>query len=241
MTDLEKDRILRRIKKCLALSHSDNEHEAATALRQAKRMMDKYGIDMTEATALDYDVHDLSTGKRSKSKLTQAEQALYAVVASFFGCTLYFSGGWPVIIGSAPAPQITEYASNVLLRQMRRGYAEVVARLEKHKGSDIGISFKRKIRHSYSLAWAVSVESKVREFATAITDEQKKAHQDAASKHWGEDASKLAQSNISGIDHNCAVSAFAARKGYIDGKEANLNMAMQNEYSPLERLTVKPT
>lgn len=241
MTDLDKDRILRRIKKCLALSRSDNEHEAAAALRQAKRMMDKYGIDATEASAPDYEVHDLSEGKARKSRLTQAERALYSVVARFFGCTLYSDNGWPVIVGVSPAPKIVEYAASVLLRQMRRGYDEVAADLERRAGGDIGVSFKRKARHSYSLAWAVSVESKVREFAAAVMPEQQKAHEKAASKHWGVDASKVARSKIRGVNEKCVVSTFAARTGYQDGKDANLSMAMQNEYSQQARLGAETT
>lgn len=241
MNDSEKDRILRRIKKCLALSSSDNEHEAAAALRQAKRMMDKYGIDATEASAPDYEVHDLSSGKIHKSRLTQAEKALYSLVARFFGCSLYSDRGWPVIVGVSPAPKIVEYAANVLLRQMRRGYDEVAADIEKRAGRDIGVSFKRKARHSYSVAWAVSVESKVREFAAAIMPEQQKGHENAASKHWGMDASKVKRATIRGVSEKCVVSAFAAQAGYQDGKEANLNMAMQNEYSQQARLGAETT
>lgn len=237
MTDLDKDRILRRIKKCLALSKSDNEHEAAAALRQAKRMMDKYGIDATEASAPDYEVHDLSEGKARKSRLTQAERALYSVVARFFGCTLYSDNGWPVIVGVSPAPKIVEYAANVLLRQMRRGYDQVAADIEKQAGRDMGVSFKRKARHSYSVAWAVSVESKVHEFAAAIMPEQKKGHESAVSKHWGMDLSNLKSSAVRGVNVECPVSAFAARAGLRDGQEANLSVAMESEYSPPARLS----
>lgn len=237
MNNIEKDRILRRIKKCLALSHSDNEHEAAAALRQAKRMMDKYGIDVTEASAPDYEVYDLSSGKAHKSRLTQAERALYSLVARFFGCSLYSDRGWPVIVGVSPAPKIVEYAANVLLRQMRRGYDEVAADIEKQAGRDIGVSFKRKARHSYSVAWAVSVESKVHEFAAVIIPEQKKGHESAVSKHWNMDLSGLKSSTVRGINVKCPVSAFAARAGLQDGKEANLSMAMESEYSPPARLS----
>lgn len=236
MNDSEKDRIQRRIKKCLALSSSDNEHEAAAALRQAKRMMDKYGIDIADATEPDFDVHDLSSGKRSKSKLTQAEKALYGVVSRFFGCSLYYQGGWPVIIGIAPAPKITEYAATVLLRQMRRGYDDVLKRMEDSVGGELNVATKRKVRHSYSLAWASSVEEKVRAFAAAIMPEQKRAHEKVISKYWGMDASTVKPTRTRGIKKDCIVSNYAAQNGLKDGKRANLSMAMQSEYSPPARL-----
>ena len=40
----DRDKILDKIKKCLALSASSNEHEAEAALRQARKMMEANGI-----------------------------------------------------------------------------------------------------------------------------------------------------------------------------------------------------
>lgn len=232
MANTDKDRILRRIKKCLALSKSDNEHEAAAALRQAKLMMDKYGIELEEATVVEYEVHDLSSGKFGKSALTQAEKALYGVVSRFFGCSLYSSRGWPVIIGLAPAPKIAEYAATVLLRQMRRGYADVLSEMENHIGEKLSVGDRRKAKHSYSVAWIISVESKVKEFAAVIMPEQKQAHADTVCKHWDVDPSKVKEGKIRGVNVDCPVSKYAARTGLTDGKEASINIGMQNEYSP---------
>lgn len=41
---------LSKIKKCLALSSSDNPHEAAAAMRQAKALMDKHGVSANHIT-----------------------------------------------------------------------------------------------------------------------------------------------------------------------------------------------
>ena len=38
------DKILDKIKKCLVLASSANEHEAAAALRQAQKLMEAHGI-----------------------------------------------------------------------------------------------------------------------------------------------------------------------------------------------------
>lgn len=44
----ERNKVLDKIRKCLALSTSSNEHEAAAALRQARKLMDAHGItDLT--------------------------------------------------------------------------------------------------------------------------------------------------------------------------------------------------
>ena len=41
---MDKQKVLEKIKKCLALGESANEHEAAQAIRQAQILMKKYGI-----------------------------------------------------------------------------------------------------------------------------------------------------------------------------------------------------
>jgi hypothetical protein len=49
------DAIIRKIEKCLALSKSSNEHEAAAALRQATKLMEAYNITpLTLHTPLPY-------------------------------------------------------------------------------------------------------------------------------------------------------------------------------------------
>jgi hypothetical protein len=47
------DRVLGKIKKCLALSASSNPHEAEVALRQAHALMAKHGVSSHEITMSD--------------------------------------------------------------------------------------------------------------------------------------------------------------------------------------------
>lgn len=59
---MDKERAIARIKKCLALSKSPNEHEAAAALRQAQKLMASHGIseeDVDESAVIsDFVDHD---------------------------------------------------------------------------------------------------------------------------------------------------------------------------------------
>lgn len=59
---MDKEKALARIKKCLALSKSPNEHEAAAALRQAQKLMQAHGIteeDVDGSTVIsDFVDHD---------------------------------------------------------------------------------------------------------------------------------------------------------------------------------------
>jgi hypothetical protein len=49
---MNKKTVIEKIKKCLALSKSANQHEAAAALRQAMAFMDKYKIDADDPELL---------------------------------------------------------------------------------------------------------------------------------------------------------------------------------------------
>ena len=42
---MEHEKIIDKIKKCLALSNSDNPHEAAAGLRQAQKLMQMHGLN----------------------------------------------------------------------------------------------------------------------------------------------------------------------------------------------------
>lgn len=55
---MSKNKIINKIKKCLALANSSNQHEAAAALRQAHKMMKQYKLSLD-----DIDLHKITTGK----------------------------------------------------------------------------------------------------------------------------------------------------------------------------------
>lgn len=48
----KRDELLARIRKCLALAKSANEHEAAAALATARRLMDEHGVDQADIASI---------------------------------------------------------------------------------------------------------------------------------------------------------------------------------------------
>lgn len=46
MTDKPEERIINLIQRCLALSESSNEHEAAAAMRKVQELLEKHNLDM---------------------------------------------------------------------------------------------------------------------------------------------------------------------------------------------------
>lgn len=141
-----RDRILDRIKKCMALSASSNEHEAAAALRQARKLMEQYGLTDTDVLAAQADEAHAKAGAARRPP--NWETTLACRVAEAFGCEMVFHpGGFSLqvqrnlpglwtFVGCGVAPKVAQYAFAVLLRQAKRARAEHIrTRLKRCKSA----------------------------------------------------------------------------------------------------------
>jgi len=127
MTNSDRDKIIEKIKKCLRLAKSSNEHEAAAALRQAQKLMRAYGLSDLDVEHADIrEEHARAGVKISPSKW---ESALAGVVARAFDCQLLFRAvniphkgtfGFWVFVGAEPSGEVARYAFEVLYRQVKR-------------------------------------------------------------------------------------------------------------------------
>lgn len=135
---MNRDDALKKIKKCLALSRSANEHEAAAALRQAQALMREHGLreqDVSLADVAEVRVKACSTAANAW------ELRLVGVIADAFGCErfglvggYYNSAGnhvrtrhW-VLVGMNAAPKVAGYACEVLLRQCAKARLAHIAK-----------------------------------------------------------------------------------------------------------------
>lgn len=134
---MTRDEAIQKIKKCLALAASPNEHEAAAALRQAQKLMVQFGL-----TTEDMDLVDISeyAQKAQNASLVNWEACLASLVADAFGCHMFTSTqrDWAmamlgrrrstrsfVYVGVGAAAEVAGYAFDVLSRQCakdRRAY-----------------------------------------------------------------------------------------------------------------------
>lgn len=123
-----RDVILEKIRKCMALAEAGSEHEAAAALRQAQKLMEIYQVSNAEMLAAG--VKDARSKAGAISKPSSWEDSLAWHVAKAFGCRLIFSAswqqGWWVFIGVAPASEISAFSFDVLLRQALRARREFI-------------------------------------------------------------------------------------------------------------------
>lgn len=164
---LEREKILQKIQKCLSLSASSNEHEAAIALRQAQKLMAEYSISNNEILAAE--ASEKSTSAGAAVKPAHWETQLAATVAHAFGCRLMFVGGCSVIgvtglwhfIGISANPEIATYAYQVMLRQAKRARNTYIKTALKRCKT----STKTRRADVFSNAWVSSVRSNVQAFA----------------------------------------------------------------------------
>jgi hypothetical protein len=123
----ERDAIIAKIKKCLALAKSSNEHEAAIALRQAQRLMQAHGVSDLDIEHAD--IQEEATRASAIHNPARWECALANRVAEAFSCAVFLrsgmSGKW-VFVGAAPTGEISRYAFEVLFRQIKRSRATYI-------------------------------------------------------------------------------------------------------------------
>lgn len=172
---MSNERIIRKIKHCLALSQSSNADEAATALRQAQKLMSKHNVNEFDTLSVDINEHRVTA--TTKTNPPDWQYDLASVVADAMGCAWHCnhwkrgSGGQSafVFIGFDYQPEIASYALEVLLRQITKERKAYVASL------DDGFSRYEKRRHGdhYCEGWVKGVNEVVKSFA--LPDQQEQA------------------------------------------------------------------
>ena len=155
MSELEK--IFDKIKKCLELSKSSNENEAAVALAQARKLMDLHQITMDDI--------DLAAVKRKRESSTAQERPpiwetnLAYNIATIFGCCSTFGNGRYSFVGLHGAPSVAAYAFSVLLRQILKKRHEYIRTLDKR----LKRTTKTRKADAYCIGWVLTATKKVKE------------------------------------------------------------------------------
>ncbi|MFA7269863.1 MAG: DUF2786 domain-containing protein [Sterolibacterium sp.] len=228
MSDHEK--IIAKIKKCLAISASSNEHEAEAALRQARKLMEAHGIDDQDIQAAEAEERRAKSG--AKSQPANWETMLAVKIGDAFGCrVIFFCGGWNrpgewCFVGCGMEPEVSQYAFAVLHRQGKRAREEhIKAKLKRCK-----VATKTRRADLFSEGWVRSVVGKIVAFAG---NEQKATAIDAyMTKHHpslGELKSRDRNDGRKLRDHE--YDDYAA--GSKSGRDAQLNRGIDGTESRL--------
>lgn len=139
---MDKENIISKIKKCLALAKSDNPHEAASALRQAQKLMEMHNI-----SDIDVQVSDVyeTKAKAATVEAVRWESMLAHLIAEAFGCSMYVSNGYELknnyqhrrtrdycFIGVSPSADIAQYAFEVLSAQCAKARRRYISSQRKN-------------------------------------------------------------------------------------------------------------
>lgn len=152
-----RDALVAKIRKCLALAKSANEHEAAAALAKARALMDEHDLSLDDIA--------LAEISEAKAKGTQTqrpplwETTLCHTVRHALGCKVIIDTDLHrLYIGPGPVPEIAGYAFSVLFRQIKSARQQYIrTHLKRCKPGR-----KRQRADIYCEAWALAVYSKVR-------------------------------------------------------------------------------
>lgn len=239
---MDRDKALAKIRKCLALSTSSEPNEAATALRQAKALMDKHGLSDSDLAFAE--IVQAETSASGKKSIPRWESILASSIATTMGCkSIFQSGEWSgeryvrpilgnqrsyyrasfkngslIFVGPAPRPEIAQYAFERLRRQLK------VAKKDFQKTTR---SPKR--IEAYVLGWTVAVAQKVEALLPA------ESNMDAIEKvlkdRLGVEGTVKTR-GTKGLEQDQATRSAMAQ-GYFDGEDAELHHGVTQE-QPLQ-------
>ncbi|MCG8996676.1 DUF2786 domain-containing protein [Laribacter hongkongensis] len=214
---MDKQSAIDKIRKCLALSQSANEHEAAAALRQARSLMEKFSISDMEMLASG--VSESSAKAGAKNRPANWEAALADTVSQAFDCQLVFVAGWRDghwhFIGHGAAPEVAQYAFAVLLRQARKSRAAFMqAECKRLKTAS-----KTRRADLFCVAWVRAIQRQVQQFAGTPVDSP--AIEAYMAAHYGECSALESRNRNAGRklkdrDHD------AWHAGFQSGRDAQL-------------------
>ena len=217
---MDKNKAIEKIKKCLALGKSANEHEAAQALKQAQALMREYGISDADVALSDIKKHACTA--KTANQIPGWQAWLANTVKAAFGAEWYLGGDWNnahiVFYGAGNKAELAAYAYSVLLRQLQSARRDYIATALKR----VKLAKNKTYRaDQFCEGWIAAVYHKVDKFANG---EREQALLDQFSESLGLRKSKPREAAPSSNAKKAAdIDRFL---GNLQGKSAQLHHAM---------------
>lgn len=207
--------LLAKIRKCMALAGSANEHEAAAALARARALMEEYGVDAAEVN-----VDEATAPIGARSRPPAWEGMLSAAVTRAIPCQAILTESGRTFVGVNPSPEIAAYAYRVLHRQLRKARAEYIAtRLKRCTAR------KTARADSFCEGWAAAVFHKVAEL------HPKRPLDDVVRTYLARRYPSLASVNSrSGLRGRAAERDF--QSGFLQGDDVSLHHGVAGMEAP---------
>jgi len=190
-------KIIDKICKCFRLAESANPHEAAAALRQAVRLMQKYDVSEEQIQSYEQSVNQMNesaVNSCATSKPAYWIIALSNLVAETFECRVYISRKFQskpdfIFIGVDKRPEIAGYLYTILYRSLGRARAQFMKSITRDYAIEPGVEAVRERRRRanvFAQAWLFRVTAKLEMFKNNKKMAVKQPVDDYVSDKYGE-------------------------------------------------------
>lgn len=223
---MKNEKVLEKIKKCLRLAKSSNPHEAAAAMRQAQKLMEKYNLTERDVDLTDVEMSEHSAGTAQTP--ARWHQYLVNIICFAFGVKAVYivtmTGCKVQFVGLDNQAEIAGYAYDVLFRQLRRDRNDHIATLKRCKRAT-----KTRRGDLFAEAWVMAVGKLVNKFA--LNEKQSELI-----KQWMQTHHPDTQ-KCESREHKAKANDWKSQNaGYRKGREAQLNQGVNTEgYTALEQ------
>ncbi|MEO7691296.1 MAG: DUF2786 domain-containing protein [Sphingomonas sp.] len=124
---MSRKQLLEKIRKCLALAASANEHEAAAALAKARALMEEHGVDQDDVAMAEVE-EAAARGSRAQRPALWETILCNGVCIALDVTSFIDLARDRRFIGRGASPEIAAYAFKVLFRHLQRARAEYIAK-----------------------------------------------------------------------------------------------------------------
>jgi hypothetical protein len=225
MEENRREKLISRLKKCLALSASPEPHEAAAALRHAQKIMKE--LDLTEADLLGLEMADTVVKTREGFGSCRTMNFLVSVIMEAFGVQCIYernpgSAGRLNVryVGPRDRVLLSEYSHRVVWRAMQAQWDEFLSKHPWMKGNGGK-------RQAFHLGWLCAVRDKIEAIVPA--EDEVRAVNSWIAKKFGELVPGKSTKQK-------PVNASAYNAGLAAGSEFDLRTPLEEEQLALENL-----
>ena len=159
------NKVLKKIKKCLALAKSCNPNEAAAAMRQAKKLMEMHSVTETELELSRVTEFVAEAPNKSTPAWTSS---LIASIAKAFECKAVLSrtrGRTEIkFIGFDHGPEVAAFTLDILVRALVKARKNFLASYSRLSPPE-----KRQKGKVFSEGWVVGIGAEVSRFSKSLT------------------------------------------------------------------------
>ncbi|WP_164153549.1 DUF2786 domain-containing protein [Stenotrophomonas maltophilia] len=214
---------LRKLQACLRMASSSNAHEQAAALRQARKLMETYGLTKEDAAGAEYVGVEAPTRQRKSAAMPEYLSRLAHVVGDNFACAIVLvqRGGSVSVefVGKPIAAKLSSYAFTVLRRQLESDAARHVARVRR-------ADTRRRRRELFAEGWVIAVQ--VLLDPQPLSEDAADAARAFIRLRYGDVARVSPRRAERASGRRGAEAALADRAaGYSAGQQARLNRAVE--------------